>query len=147
MFTTPIAAADEMRAHFRDGWNALAIVAPVPAIRWHGNEVGDIPGTYFARFRVVGASTGSAGFMENGAGASPQVYDNIGNVFVQVFAPIDAEDSYRQGELLAVAARDIFRGQGTNSGVWFRNARYTEVPDDGKFYQWNVVVEYEFSET
>lgn len=148
MFTSPIDAGDEMRALFRDGWNALTIVAPVPEIRWHGKEkkTDPIPETYFARFAIRSVGTEGAGFLENGAGASPQVFDSFGNVFVQVFAPIDREDSYRQGELLAIASRDIFLGQDTNSGVWFRNARYFEIDDDGKFYRWNVVAEYEFSE-
>lgn len=149
MFASPIDAADEMRQLFSNGWNALAIVSPVPEIRWHGKEkkTDPVPSTYFARFTIRGAGVQPAGFMENGEGASPQVFDNYGNVFVQVFAPIDVADSYRQGELLAIAARDIYLGNDTENGVWFRNARYFEVDDDGKHYCWNVVAEYEFSET
>lgn len=149
MFANPVEAGDEMRQLFKDGWEALTIVTPVPEVRWHGKEkkADPIPDTYFARFAIRGVGTDHAGFMENGEGASPQVFDSFGNVFVQVFAPIDAEDSYRQGELLAIAARDIFLGNDTPSGVWFRNVRYVELDDDGKFYRWNVVAGYEFSET
>jgi|SRR6185369_4678051 hypothetical protein len=147
MFTSPIDAADEMRNLFKTGWNALTIVTPTPEIRWRGKEKGSLPTTYFARFVIRGAGTDGAGFMENGEGPSPQVFDSFGNVFVQVFAPIDAEDSFRNGELLAIAARDIFLGASTSGGVWFRKARYSEVDDDGKFYCWNVVAEYEFCET
>lgn len=147
-FASPISAGDEMRQLFDDGWGALTIVSPVPEIRWHGREkkTDPLPTTYFARFTIRGAGVDPAGFLENGEGASPQVFCNYGNVFVQVFAPIDAVDSYRQGELLAIGARDIFLGKDTESGVWFRNARYFEVEDDKKFYIWNVVAEYEFSE-
>ncbi len=149
MFASPIAAADEMRQMFVDAWEDLTIITPAPEVRWRGKEkkTDPLPTSYFCRFVIRGVGSPSAGFLENGEGPSPQVFDNYGNVFVQVFAPIDAVDSFRYGELLAIAARDIFQGASTAGGVWFRNARYSEVDDDGKFYCWNVVTEYEFSET
>ncbi len=149
MFATPITAVDQMRQLFENGWEALTVISPVPEVRWRGKEKKSdpLPTTYFARFVMRGAGTEAAGFYENGQGASDQVFDSYGNVFVQIFAPIDVADSFRNGELLAIGARDIFLGASTPGGVWFRKARYFEVDDDGKFYQWLVQAEYEFSET
>jgi hypothetical protein len=153
MLADPIVARDEMFQLFDDGWEAIdwegaRHTIAQPEVRWQGKEKHDapIPESYFVRVATRQAGSPLGGFMQDD-GPSPKVYDTFGNLFVQVFAPMDGEDSYRQGELLAIAARDIFRGVQTPSGVWFRNARYVELDDDKKFYRWNVIVEYEFSET
>lgn len=148
MFTNPLDARDEMFALFAAGWEATDVLDTPPEIRWQGKEKGDIPPGYFVRVYTIGVKSEQRGFLQrDDPGASPPVFDTCGMIYASVFAPMSAEDSFRNGELLARAGRDIFRSAETPSGVWFRNARYVELPNDGKHYGWNVIVEYEFSET
>jgi hypothetical protein len=149
MYSSPIDARDEMFGWFDDRWDTAVvptILAEPCEVRWQGKEEGTIPEDYFVRISTQAAKTEGGGFMQNGQGSTPQVFDTYGLLFVQVFAPMAVEDSYRKGELLAIAARDIFRASETASGTWFRKARYVEVANDGKHYGWKVTVEYEFSE-
>lgn len=144
-FTTPIDARDEMFTLFEAGFEPAvvpAILATAPVILWQGKPDPKTPlEGYNVRVSTKGAGTELAAFMDR-----DKIYDTYGNLFVQVQAPIGAEDSYRKGELIAIACRDIFRGVETPGGVWFRNMRYVELDDDGKFYRWKVTVEFEFSE-
>jgi hypothetical protein len=146
MPTNPTNARDEIFRHFTDNFDASAIVDPV-VIRYQGFERGEVPKKYWVRLSSQQVtSPQSAHIMTDEPGASPVAYDTNGLVFVQVFAPMSEEDSYRKGELIATLARDIFRAVETPSGVWFRNARFNELDPDGKHYRWNVKVEYQFSE-
>jgi hypothetical protein len=147
MFSSPVQARDEMFAHFDTAWTGVQLTIDLEVeTRWQGIKEGDIPDGYFARVSTAGSGSNSGGFLQNGDGSTPQVFDTYGNLFVQIFAPISAEDAYYNGERLAIEARNIFMATETINGVWFRNARYVELADDGKFYRWNVSVEYQFSE-
>jgi hypothetical protein len=144
-FDNPILARDDMLQHFDTPFREHELVVDTAClIRYQGvptpNGEPEIPDGFWVR-----VSTKNEGSPQGGFADQEPRFDSFGNIFVQVFAPIAEADSYRNGELLAIAARDIFR-RGTEAGVWFRNARYTELEDDGKFYRWNVVVEFEFSE-
>lgn len=144
MFDNPIQARDEMFQWFDDRWEPAVVptILPDPVeTRWQGVPEPAIPDDYFVRVSTQGAGTDLGGFAD-----TEKRYDTYGNLFVQVFAPMTAADSFRNGELLAIAARDIFLGSETGGGVWFRNARYVELDNDGKFYRWKVTVEFEFSE-
>ncbi len=143
MFASPIDARDEMFELFETNFDVSAILATPPVMLWQGKpEPKTPPVGYNCRVSTKGAGTDLAAFKDRDL-----VYDTYGNLFVQVQAPIGEEDSYRKGELIAIAARDIFLGVQTPGGVWFRNARYVELDDDGKFYRWKVTVEFEFSES
>lgn len=145
---TPVEAKDEARSRFNTGWTAATVLTPMPVIRWEGKEQGDIPETYFVRFSMKQVKTPQVSFgEENNDGSSSKKFENNGLIMVQVFAPRTAEDSSHIGDLLAVEARDIFRGGETPGGMWFRNMRINELPHDGTYYRWNVIVEYVFTET
>jgi hypothetical protein len=146
MFTNPILAKDEMFELFDNAFRSHELVVDTDClIRYKGVplEEGEpqIPDGYWVFVSKVTAGSQQAGYAD-----TERRYTTFGNLFVQVFAPMIAADSSRNGELLAIAARDIFRGIETEGGVWFRNARYKELESDGKFYRWNVTVEFEFSE-
>lgn len=116
-------------------------------IRYQGKEVRGDPKGYWVRISTNEVGSPQVGFvMTPEPGASPSLYESFGLVFVQVFAPMSAPDSFFKGDLIAKAARDIFRRVETPSGVTFRNARFNEIDNDGKFYRWNVKVEYEYTE-
>ncbi len=50
------------------------------------------------------------------------------------------------GRLLAVVARNAFRGKKTSGGVWFRNVTIKELDPEDSFYRLNVIAEYEYDE-
>jgi hypothetical protein len=143
---TPNEARGEAFTLFEAGWNAAGIIDPTPEVRWQGKAEGEPPRSYFARVSMVQASTRQASFAETDA-ASKTKYDNQGHIIVQVFAPMNAEDAFYNGGLLAAKARDIFRRVETPSGMWFRNMRVNELSNDGEYFRWNVIIEYWFVET
>jgi hypothetical protein len=145
-FDNPIIATDEMYGLFDDAFRVHELVVDTDcAIRYYGvppvEGEPDVPDGYWVQVSKTPTKTEQAGYADQ-----QKRYETYGNLFVQVFAPMAVADSYRNGELLAIAARDIFRGVETISGAWFRNARYVELVNDGKFYRWKVTVEFEFSE-
>lgn len=147
MPTNPQTAREEIYEKFTNEWLGLDVIDPMPAIRYKGKEKADIPEGYWVRISTQLVTSDQAGFvMTEGAGQSPAAFDSYGLIFVQVFAPRKAEDSYAIGELLATAARDIFRSVETASGVWFRNTRFTEQKSTDKEWSWLVKAEYEFCE-
>lgn len=141
-----VSAVDEMRQLFLDGWQASDVLTPMPEIRWAGNEKDGIPAGFYVRFYHQILKSPQSAHMTDAGGGSKPIYDTSGLLFVQVYAPINAEDSERIGELLAQRARDIYRGVETNSGVWFRNARYNPEANDAQYYRFLVTVAFEFSE-
>lgn len=146
MATTPTNARDEIFRLFTDNFDVSAIVDEC-VIRYQGKESGAVPEKYWLRVSTQQVtSPQSAHIMRDDPGQSPVEYETNGLVFVQVFAPMSDEDSFRKGELIATHSRDIFRAVETPSGVWFRNARFNELDPDGKHYRWNVKVEYQFNE-
>jgi hypothetical protein len=145
-FDNPVAATDEIFELFDTNFAVAEIVVDTECeVRWAGvpptATQKPIPDGYWVRVSKKTAGTDQAGYADR-----EKRYDTYGNLFVEVFAPMAEADSNRNGELLAVAARDIFMGTETEGGVWFRNARYVELDNDGKFYRWKVTVEFEFSE-
>lgn len=147
MPTNPTDARDEVFGLFTDRWAAGTVLDPMPEIRYQGKERGAVPKEYFVRLSMQQVGSPQAAFvMTEEPDASPAVFETYGLIFVQVFAPMSAEDSWRIGDLLATFARDIFRRVETPSGVVFRNARFNELDNDGKHYRWNVKVEYEYNE-
>jgi len=138
---------DDVFELFTDRFDVSEIVAKC-IIRYQGKEKGEEPKRdYWVRISTSEVGSPQVAFaMTPEPDASPSVYESFGLVFVQVFAPMSEEDSFHNGDLIAKAARDIFRRVETPSGVTFRNARFNELDNDGKFYRWNVKVEYEYTE-
>lgn len=146
-FTDPLAAQDEMFARFAEEWELVEVDGNPVEIRWQGKEKGEVPAGYFVRVSTNNVAQPQRGFIDTGdPGPTKPIYENVGNLFVQVFAPMSKAGSYRKGDLLAIRARNIFRGYETPGGVWFRNARYTETSNDGVHYGWKVVVDFAFNE-
>lgn len=146
MPSSPAIARDEVFALF----TAEFVNLPKPcAIRYQGKIEASSPRSYWARISMQSVMSQQSAFaLTEEPGECPQVFETNGLIYVQVFAPITERDAFHFGDLLATAARDIFRRAGTSSGVWFRNARAVELPfrAGDTEYRWNVVVEYEFDE-
>lgn len=153
MSTTPQNARKEIFALIASGWaaKAPAIVAPAaaPEMRYQGIEEGALPGAqkFWARSSTQLVTTRqSAHMMLPEPGQSPVEYATAGVVFVQIFAPMKGIGSYAKGELLAELGQCMFMATETASGVWFRNPRINELTNDGTWYRWNVIADYQFNQ-
>lgn len=80
-------------------------------------------------------------------------WQRIGTLFAQCFArlaPVDASP----GDLVSVdkameyasAVRDAFQGRASDSGVWFRNCKATEVGQDKSWFQANSSITFDYDE-
>jgi hypothetical protein len=146
-YLTPVTAKDEayemVTASFTD-W--LLSVGKDCDIRYQGKASAERPADYWVRLSMQQVLSPQRGFVLTEDNADANVFETSGLIFGQLNAAISAEDSFRNGDLMATAIRDILRQSSTPSGMWFRNARFNELPDDGQNYRWNVIAEYEFDE-
>lgn len=145
-------ARKEMFAKVNDCWQAHAgdIVSPIPEIRWQGVEEGALPGAdkFWMRVGTNTVTTRQSGHMSPDApGGSPVVYDTYGFITLQMFAPMKGKDTWSKGELLSELGQRMFMASETGGGVWFRNPRIRELNNDGTWYRWNVIADYQFSQT
>lgn len=67
-----------------------------------------------------------------------------GTLSVQVFTP--SGTGLGLSDRIASTIRGAYEGFATSGGVWFRNARVSEIGDDGTWYQVNVLVDFEYHE-
>lgn len=143
-------ARKEMFAHVDTEWNAnsAAIVGLIPEVRYQGVEEGALPGgdKYWMRVSAQGVSNHQRGHRMPETGISRVVYDNIGFIVLQLFAPMKSPESYAKGELLAQLGQCMFMATQMGGGIWFRNPRIRELDNDGTWYRWNVIADYQFSQ-
>lgn len=146
--TTYSAAVAQMGDLAQTTWLALAGVQPdLGELRFPETEINFGKASkekYFARFSTqsVRQQKSSVGSPED----SKARYTNNGLIFVQVFAPLFLADGPTVGRQLAEAIRNAYRKAQTDASVWYRNARIEEMTNDGTFFQYRVIVEYEFDE-
>lgn len=151
MSTTPQLARKSILALIAAGWaaKAPAIVggATSPELRYQGDERGALPGSgkFWARASTQLATTRQSAFVMDNS-PSPVGFTTAGIVAVQVFAPMTERGSYAKGELLAEALQCMFMATETATGVWFRNPRINELVDDGTWYRWNVLADFQFNQ-
>lgn len=131
-------------------WTAKtpAIVDYVPEIRFQGVELAALPGAdkYWMRVSTQGVASPQRGHRMPEVGVSKPVYDNLGFITLQIFAPMTSVDSYAKGELLAEVGQGMFMASETGGSIWFRNPRIRENDNDGTWYRWNVIADYQFSQ-
>lgn len=144
-------ARKEMLALVDAAWQAgaAAIVGYVPDIRWQGVEEADLPGTdkFWMRASTNNVTTNQVGHRTVEPGVSDVVYRTVGFITLQIFAPMKGADSYAKGELLSSLGQRMFMASETGGGVWFRNPRIRELDNDGTWYRWNVIADYQFDQT
>jgi hypothetical protein len=150
MSLTPQEARKQMLALIDTCWNAgaPAIVGHVPEIRWQGHELPGLPGAdnYWMRASTQGVANPQRGHRMPEVGISKPVYDNLGIVMLQIFAPMKSVEAYAKGELLAGLGQGMFMASETGGSIWFRNPRIRELDNDGTWYRWNVIADYQFSQ-
>ena len=143
-------ARDEIFALLNVAWlaGAAAIVGYVPEIRWQGvtKETKIDESKFWARVSMQSVG-GEQASLSNCAGVIGQKhYTDFGLIFVQLFAPMAAQQATLKLGRLAMLARNVYRGVSTDNKVWFRNARINNLDDELQFHRLNVVAEYEYDE-
>lgn len=151
MTLTPQQARKQMFALVEGVWDAKAatIVGYRPEIRYQGVEEANPPGAgkFWMRIGTTTVTTRQSGHqMPDEPNGSPVVYDTYGFITLQMFAPMKSKDSWAKGELLAELGQCMFMASETGGSVWFRNPRIRELNNDGTFYRWNVIADYQFSQ-
>jgi len=146
-YLTPTEAKDEayglVTSLFTD-W--LTANDQVCEIRYQGKIYKDEPQGTYVRLSMQQVLSPQRGFLHIEDGSDSAVFETAGLFFCLVHVPMAMEDGFRNGDLIATALRNTMRSTDTGSGMWFRNARFNELPSDGQFYKWNVIAEYEFDE-
>lgn len=145
------AARQEILAHIASAWAAgsAAIVGYVPEIRYQGVELPGLPGTdnYWMRASTNNVTTEQSGHAIDEPGVSEVIYTTFGFVTLQIFAPMKTADSYAKGELLSGLGQRMFMASETAGGIWFRNPRIRQLDNDGTWYRWNVIADYQFDQS
>jgi hypothetical protein len=150
MSLQPQEARKQMLAAVDTAWQAGAgaIVGSSPDIRYQGVEEGPLPGAdkFWMRAGTQGVSNHQRGHRMPLTGISKPVHDNKGFITLQIFAPMNSPTAYAKGELLAQLGQAIFMATETGGSIWFRNPRIRELDNDGTWYRWNVIADYQFSQ-
>ncbi len=143
MTTNYIDAIDEMFSLFLADWKAktTAIVGYVPVIFWPGDKKEPDISKYFCK-----VSQQTVNEEQTALKSKNKRYENNGLLFVQIFCPSSDVAASSKGALLAVVARNAFRGKKTSGGVVFHNVRIQELPAKDNSERFNVVSEYEYDE-
>lgn len=148
----PQGARREMFARIGRCWegkSGLIVGGADPEMRYQGVEQGAKPGplSFWARASTKNAFTRQAAHQmpREGEGGAEVIYTTYGAVFIQVFAPMKNPHGWAHGELLAELGQRMFMASETSSAVWFRNPRYVELENDGTWYRWNVIADYQFN--
>lgn len=153
MFISPQAARKEMFALVDAAWQAGAgtiVGGDAPEIRYEGFEKPALPGAenFWMMASTTNVTTRQSGHqLPDGPDASKVVYDCFGFITLQVFAPMKSPDSWSKGELLSELGQCMFMASETPGAVWFRNPRIIKNGNDGTWYRWNVIADYQFSHT
>jgi hypothetical protein len=143
MSTTYPEAIDEIFSHFNNSLSSKAseIIGEAPICFWQGKtEIKPDSSKFWLRISQQTVLER----METLANPVKR-YQTSGLVFIQIFCPKIALNSFYTGRLLAELCRNIFRGRTDN--VWFKNSRIKELGPEDSYYRFNVISEYEYFES
>jgi hypothetical protein len=71
-------------------------------------------------------------------------YENEGVLIVQVFVPLG--EGLTEGYTLCKLITDAYKNISTDGGVWFKNPRFMEIGPDGEWFQFNVFVDFTYTQ-
>lgn len=148
MVTDYFGANDAIYNKFNEAWNdgrVLALIGKEVQIVWRGVELETPPAAndFWVRVSqntIIQRQSSLAGF------DSSRRFTTKGTVFVELFCPKSNQRGFELGGQLAVIARNVFRYGIDSEGIFFRNARIKELPEERDTYRYNVVAEYEYDE-
>lgn len=146
--TTYSEAIDNMYGTFKTAWDSGSspIIGYVPAVEYdEPDEDEHAPlDKAFARLTVRNLNEGLVAI--GNCGNDTKLYETTGVLVVQVFVPKADNNGVVTGRALAVLIRDAYRAAGVNGEVWFKNATIREQTPGKRWRQFNVNVEYDFTE-
>lgn len=149
MTCTPQQARKEIFKRLKECWDARspAVTDEVPEVRYQGEEKPNAPkkDKFWLRASTQGVTTRQAAHTTPADAQSQVVFESRGVFMGEVFAPM-ATGAYAKGELLAAIVQGAFMAAETPCGVWFRNPRINELPNDGTWYRWLVIVDLQFNQ-
>lgn len=136
MSLTYAAARDEILTLFRTAWLANGSSAAVPL--FYDDVAKDAPSAVSWARVTVRHNTGG----NDGIGNRLRI--RTGTVTIQIFTTFG--EGLASVDVLGKVAVDAFHGKATSGGAWFRNVRLNEVGQDGKWFQTNVLADFEYNE-
>jgi hypothetical protein len=119
---------------------ALAItgITPAPSLFFPSDlNVPPSPNDIYATCSFVIVTDGQSGI---GAPGGKSLYEAVGLLTVQIYAPKQVASAFRTAQEMADMIRNVFRGHSTSGEIWFRNPRVTPVGGNTTMNQVNVVV-------
>lgn len=147
--TTYSDAINNMYGTFKTAWDngASPIIGYVPDVEYDEPDEEDRAplDKAFARLAVRNLNEGLVAM--GNCGNDTKLYETVGVLVVQVFVPKKDNNGVVTGRALAVLVRDAYRAAGVNGEVWFKNATIREQTPGKRWRQFNVNVEYDFTET
>lgn len=129
------AARDEILTLFKTAWDAQATAPPL--YYWDTEQSDPVNDDTWARITVrhnIGANDA----------ISNRIFRREGTITVQIFTRFG--EGLVNADATAKVAVDAFQGKSTPGGVWFRNVRYTEIGQDGDWFQTQVLADFEYNE-
>jgi hypothetical protein len=146
--TTYENAIDIMYGVFKTAWDSGAspIIGYVPNAYYDEPATGDHDslGVAFARLTVRNVAEGQI-TLGSPDGPGTHEYGTIGLLIAQIFVPKSDTSGVTSGRRLAKLVRDAYRVAGGE--VWFKDVTVREQPPGDRWRQFNVNVEYDFTET
>lgn len=135
--------------HFSDptvGWRSVPGLTVEPSIKWQNVQQRSAPSVAapWMRFNIQHVDGEQDSFGLDGEGS----FEARGFVTIQLFVPQDANGLISARQLAKVLAR-AFRGKtGVDEycGIIFRNVRINEVGPEDRWFQINVLANFEYDE-
>lgn len=127
---------DEIHALFKATWDGTGLFTDyedVPAKRANDQDNWSV-------FRVFYESSSQASL----GGTGNRMFRRRGTIIVSIYTR--SGNGLQDAQSLAKTAIDIFEGNATSGGVWFRNAQMQNRGMDGEFYLTQVLVNFEYDE-
>ena len=130
-------AVTDMSTMFKTAWDTTGHVVHWEDVKIQ-RDTGDNP---YARFviRHAGPVRGSSL-----GGVGRRLFNRSGIIIISLFVPIGKGLSTSLA--LAKLVGDVYEGNHSPNGVWFRDVSIPEIGRDGEFHQRNVIVEFEYDE-
>ena len=135
--------------HFSDalvGWASVPGITVAPTIQWQNVQQRSAPSVAapWMRFQIQHVDGEQDSFGLDGEGS----FEARGFVTIQLFVPQDQNGLISARQLAKVLQR-AFRGKtgvGEYCGIIFRNARINEVGPEDRWFQINVLANFEYDE-
>jgi len=121
----------------------VAAALPVDTIAFD-DLPGKVPDTMTSWYRLtIRHSDGEQETLADATGKKRFLRQGL--LTVQIFTPVGGGLSIADESVKMIL--DIFEGKASAGGIWFRNARFREIGAEGDFFQTNVLVDFQYTET